>query len=550
MATLDALRALLQARGNLAMPTVLSHPALPCRHVAWDHRAVQSGSLFVAKRGQAVDGHDFIPAALAAGAACVLGTETARQFAARCQAAGQPVRPYLHIRDSQRAYAQASALACDFPARRLVTAGITGTDGKTTSVGLLASILAQTPDRDGAAPVGTISTMGITSRSGTQDSGYHVTTPDAWEVQDALRQMVKTGCRYAVLECTSHGLAQHRVDETEMNAVGVTHITHEHLDYHGTFERYVQAKCSLLDRLGDSLEPGPGPAAILNRDDAPGCRALLQRMTELQAVRQHSIAVQTYGLDMAEAERGYWASGLELGPYGMQMAIAGPGLPRQICRSPLLGRFNAANILLAAALGHALGCTPHRIRCGVAAFQGIEGRMQRIDLGQDFMAIVDFAHSPASLDHALTAMRSLMDARSRLIAVFGSAGLRDRAKRHLMGAVGARRANHVIVTAEDPRTESLEDICQAVAEGVRSAGTDTTWEIVPDRARALERAVALATAGDVVAAFGKGHERSMCFGETEYAWSEQTAMANAIRKRLDLPVAPDDCIYHLPTRGT
>ena len=548
MANLDDLHALLQARGNRFDSGLLRQPDLPISHVTWSHTSVRAGSLFVAKRGLIVDGHDFITPAIAAGAQSVMGTESAHQFRMRCQQAGVIPTPYLQVRDSQSAYAQAAALFFGFPAHQLRTAGITGTDGKTTSTALLTWLLAEA-----GQAVGAISTVGITRPSCVQESGFHVTTPDAWEVQRQLRHMVDEGCRYAVLECTSHGLAQHRVDETALDVAGVTSITHEHLDYHGTFERYLQAKCSLLDLLTDTPDADRKPAVILNADDARATAAMQARMEVLAPMRRVPVQVYLYGQERKSPAGpiAYRASRIKLAPQGLQFWVEGPEQRVWHLQSRLLGQFNVSNILLALAMGHALGLSPAQIQRGVHSFAGVEGRMQRIDLGQDFLAVVDFAHSPGSLESALVTLRACrptaIRTRGRLITVFGCAGLRDQAKRQLMGAVSAQQSDYVIVTAEDPRTECLAEICAAIADGIRSADTTTPWEIVPDRALALERAVSLAASGDIVAAFGKGHERSMCFGETEYAWSDQRAMTHALRKRMGLAVPEDDFVYQLPT---
>ena len=555
MANLAQLRALLATRNNLAGADALARPALDFRHVAADHREVKPGSLFLARQGLTVNSHERIPAALAAGAAAVMGAESRPQFQARCRQAGCAPVPYLQVRQCQAAFAQAAALAFDFPARRLITVGVTGTNGKTTTLGLLASILRQTSlpsGAGGAGPgqpsrVGVISTVGIACGDATRPAGLHVTTPNAWAIQRALADMLAAGCRYALLECTSHGLDQHRADETELDVAGVTRITHEHLDYHGSFARYVKAKCGILELLADK----PGACVAVQADDTAARAALAARGRALRARRRHAIRTMTYGL--AGAESDYVASDLEVRTEGLRLAVQGPGLSPQTVQSSLVGHFNGDNILLAFALSHALGATPAQIQSGVKRFPGVPGRMQRIEMGQAFLAIVDFAHTPHGLECALSSLRRLMQQAPRpgkLIAVFGSAGQRDTAKRALMGEVGARLADHVIVTAEDPRTEDAEAICQEIVAGVRRGTGQARWDIVPDRACAMERAVELAVAGDVVAALGKGHERSMCFGETEYAWSDQIAMESALRKRLGLPMTTGhEFIYGLPSHA-
>lgn len=550
MATLDQLRALLATRNNLAALAALTRPGLEFDHVAADHREVRPGSLFLARHGLTVDSHECIPAALAAGAAAVIGAESRAQFKTRCRQAGCAPTPYFQVRQCQSAFAQISALAFGFPARNLITVGVTGTDGKTTTLGLLASILQQAPRDNGPerpSRVGTISTVGIsTAGRAARPTGFHVTTPNAWDIQRALADMLAAGCRYALIECTSHGLDQRRADETDLDAAGVTRITHEHLDYHGTFARYVEAKCGILELLVDK----PGVCVAVKADDAAARAALTARAAALRERRRHPIRTVAYGAAAAESD--YVASGLETRADGLRLVAQGPGFPPRTVQSSLMGHFNADNILLALALGHALGATPDQIARGIRHFPGIPGRMQRIDMGQDFLALVDFAHTPHGLECALSALRRLLQQAPRpgkLIAVFGSAGQRDVAKRALMGAVGARLADHVILTAEDPRTEDVEAICQEIADGVPRGTGRARWDIIPDRAWAMERAVELAAPGDAVIALGKGHERSMCFGETEYAWSDQVAMESALRKRLGIAMTGNEFIYGLPSAG-
>lgn len=554
MVSLDDLRRLLETKDNLADDGPLPHPAQTWRHLTWDSRDVRPDSLFVAKTGRIRDGHRFIPDAVAAGASAVVGSESAAHYRARCREAGMKPPPYIQVRNCERAYAQAAALFYGFPARSLITAGVTGTDGKTTSIGLLTSILSQAPSMDDpdVPAAGSISTLGVMRQGVLRDSGFHVTTPDAREVQKALRDMEVAGCRYVALECTSHGLAQHRVDETEMNVVGLTRVTHEHLDYHETFERYLAAKSAIVDLLADVCDPGP--AVVLDADDERACRVVRERVAGLDRAQAIAVHAYTRSPDRRADSSLFRALDMDLNRRGLTMRVREPEGAAWPVASPLLGDFNASNVLLAIAMARVLNFAPDRIARGVRRFRGVEGRMQRIDAGQDFEAIVDFAHSPGSLEAALSTLRAMLrgsdsDQGGRIIAVFGCAGLRDQAKRGLMGAVSARWADHIVVTAEDPRTESLPAICQSIVDGIRSAShpVTVTWEIEHDRARAMERAVAAARPGDVVVAFGKGHERSMCFGETEYDWSDQAALTHALRRRLSQSVDPNHYVYRLPT---
>lgn len=552
MPNLEQLHKLLNARGNLAVQSVLSRPGQDLRHVTADSRRIRKGGLFVAQTGSTVDGHDFIAAALSAGAGAVLGAESAFQFEGRCREAGQSEVPYIQVRSSAQALAQAAALLAGFPARSLKMLGVTGTDGKTTTAALLAAMLRVAPGQssesdtcDPESRVGLISTLGKDLGNGMSDTGYHVTTPDADEVQQALKSMLASGCKFAIVECTSHGLDQERVAETEMDAVGVTNVAHEHLDYHGGLDAYLQAKCRILELLAD----GPGRVALTNAEDPFSHSAFLSKARELNAKRLQALEIRNYGMCSTQSCT-YQGTDLQFSSAGLAFEMKDPDLDSIPLRSSLWGRFNAQNVLLAAALARTQGATAHQLRAGLGAFKGLKGRMEKLDLGQPYTAIVDFAHSPQALQSALQTIRQHMQfssVRGRLIAVLGSAGQRDPGKRAMMGEISARLADHLIITAEDPRQERLETICDEIAEGFNSAQTRSAYVVEHDRARAMDKAAALASSGDVVVAFGKGHERSMCFGETEFPWSDQQALSLAIRKRLGHVVDLNADVYKLPT---
>lgn len=550
-ATWTDLQRFLQARDNLQPATALPAGARPLGPVRWDSREVDAGDVFIAKSGLETDGHLYVPDAVAAGAALVLGTAPQAVVEARCAGSGLALPAYLRVKDSERAFAQASALWFGFPARRLTTVGITGTDGKTTTVGLLISILEaahRNSGADGGFQAGAVSTLGFVEGGRVTDSGFHVTTPDAWNVQAALDRMSSHGCRIAILECTSHGLAQHRTDEIDLNLAGFTNITHEHLDYHGTLEAYVAAKCSLLDLLTDRSDQ---PAAVIFNADDPVSRQAVP--DKLYAIGREGMDADTYSQRIGT--RATWM-GLEpaVRPGGMFVRARGPGNRTGALQAALVGEFNISNMLLATALGYRLGCPMSAIEEGIGGYPGTPGRMEPVDVGQEFRAFVDFAHTPGSMEAALSSLRKILTAEARggrLIAAFGCAGLRDRRKRGLMGAAAGRWADHVVITAEDPRTEDLWSICGEIEQGVASADRAVDCDVVLDRAEALEHAVALARPQDIVVACGKGHEQSMCFGTTEYPWSDRLALRLALERLLGIAVDPRASIYRLPTgKGT
>ncbi len=536
MLTIDRLLEVLPDERMLVLPSAArSQPILA---VTADSRQVRPGSLFVAVTGARFDGHRYLPAALAQGAVALVGARSPESLRLEGINLSDPAI-YIQVGDSRRALALASAALHGFPARKLAVVGITGTDGKTTTSSIMESILtaATTATDAPAGRVGVVTTVSARIRGRESETGLHVTTPDAPEVQAFLRAMVDDGCRYAVIESTSHGLHQQRVAGVDFDVAAVTNITHEHLDYHGSRDAYVAAKAILFRSLYASpMKQGIPRCAVLNADDAGSYAALLAVLHKEATLHGYHVPVRCYGmaggsahLDVAIANLRYEADAtrFDVHWWGGTFAVT----------SPLIGEFNVYNVACAATAALGLGIPPAAIQAGVAGMAPVLGRMQRMDDGQPFLAIVDFAHTPVSLERALLTLRPLVgqgapDGQGRLIAVFGSAGLRDREKRYLMGRVSGRLADFTVITAEDPRTEDLGDICREIRRGVAEFAGTERFVVIPDRTEAIQAAVDMARPGDVVAAFGKGHERSMCFGEVEYPWSDQDAMLAALARRL------------------
>jgi UDP-N-acetylmuramoyl-L-alanyl-D-glutamate--2,6-diaminopimelate ligase len=481
--------------------------------VCLDSRQVQPGCIFIALEGGNTDGHRFISDAIRRGSIAVVGTQPLQDL---------PI-PYVRVEDSRQALAQLSAAFYGFPARSLTVIGVTGTDGKTTTANLIFQILLAAGFRTGM-----ISTVNAVIGDQVLDTGFHVTTPEAPDVQRYLAQMVAAGLTHVILETTSHGLEQQRVAGCEFDVAVVTNINHEHLDYHGTYEAYRSAKARLFTGLGETrVKPSGNPrTAVLNRDDRSFDYLAGLLTKDFPQVRQ-----VTYGVAAGVTVS---AESVDYSPAGMRFIALGPEYSVPV-ETRLLGAFNISNILAAfSAAVEGLGIDPLAACQGIAALSGIPGRMEQIDLGQDFTAMVDFAHTPNALRRVLEAARQLT--RERVICVFGSAGLRDRAKRRMMAEISAELADLSILTAEDPRTESLDDILAEMAAGaVSRQGIEgkTFWRI-PDRGAAIRFALELASPGDVVMACGKGHEQSMCFGETEYPWDDRVAMRAALSDYLGL----------------
>jgi len=490
--------------------------------IAIDSRVVKPGDLFVAMQGGSVDGHNYILKAIDNGAVVVVGQK---------ELGNLPV-PYVRVENPRQSLTYLAAAFYDWPGRKLTVIGVTGTDGKTTTCNLIYHILVSAGLR-----AGMISTVNAVIADEVLDTGFHVTTPDAHDVQRYLAKMVEAGLTHVVLETTSHGWSQHRVDACEFDIGVVTNITHEHLDEHGSYENYRAAKARLfssLEKTGSKPQGNPR-LAVLNRDDQSF--GFLKEFVKVKKI--------TYGLgaggDVSVIDFNY-------SPQGMRFVAEHQKL-RVGIKVNLFGQYNVSNCLAAlSATVFGLGIEPEVAAQGIANLPGIPGRMEVIDMGQDFTAIVDFAHTPNALKVTLETAREMLASSARpqgegsgvkenprIIAVFGSAGLRDKEKRRMMAETSAELADLTVLTAEDPRTESLDAILGEMAAGAGSKGGregETFWR-VPDRGEAIKFALRLARPGDIVLACGKGHEQSMCFGKIEYSWDDRTAMRAALAEYLD-----------------
>ncbi len=478
-----------------------------------DSRRVEAGYLFVAVPGVNVDGHQFIDAAVEAGAAGVIGERSRRKIHLPDSI------PYLQVPDSREALGWLHAGWYRYPSDDLVLIGVTGTDGKTTTTNLVHAILSAQ-----GLMTGMVSTVNARIGMQSYDTGLHTTTPPSADIQRYLARMVATGTSHAVLETTSHGLAQRRLAGCQFDVAVVTNVTHEHLDFHGSWDAYMKSKARLFENLADSAlrrrkQRVVPPTAVLNIDDPPSYAYL----SDIDGVRRI-----VYGMEPNRPGVDVYARGVKFGPNGVRFQLVTP-IGEISLVSSLIGLYNVSNILAAASVAVALDISLNSIVEGTAQVQAIPGRMERIEEGQSFLAIVDFAHTPNALRQALKTCREMIN-EGNVIAVFGCAGLRDREKRYLMGAVAGELADRIFVTAEDPRTEPLDRVMEETALGLRTAnrkdGRDF-W-LVSDRGQAILRAVQMAREGDIVIAFGKGHEQSMCFGEIEYPWDDRKAMRLAL----------------------
>jgi UDP-N-acetylmuramoyl-L-alanyl-D-glutamate--2,6-diaminopimelate ligase len=484
--------------------------SMPIRGLTFDSRRVTAGSIFVAVPGEHVDGHDYVPAAVALGAAAVIVERPLAGVAT----------PQIVVDRAQAALAVAAAWWYGDPSRELGVVGITGTDGKTTTSFLATAVLEAAEISTGLLTTAELKVGELRSAN-----PEHVTTPEAPQLQRTLRAMVVAGNRAAIVETTSHGLALDRVGGVAYDIAIFTNLTHEHLELHGTFEAYREAKLSLFRRLGvnvaapKELSREWPRTAIVNHDD-PSSPLFVEAAESAGAARI------TYGVAPAAD---VCAVGVEEDARRLRLRVRTPRWVDDVTVR-LVGRFNVYNVLAAIALGEALELDPAAVRAGLAGVRGVPGRMERVDCGQPFGVIVDYAHSPASLQTVLDQLAPLAAAGSGLIAVFGSAGERDVQKRPMMGRIAGERCRLVIVTDEDPRGESREAILDEIAAGAEAAGKRRGEDllVIPDRREAVATAFEQARPGDMVVLAGKGHEQSIIMSNGPRAWDERTEAIAAL----------------------
>jgi UDP-N-acetylmuramoyl-L-alanyl-D-glutamate--2,6-diaminopimelate ligase len=456
-------------------------PAVDVTALAYDNRLVTPGTLFFCVPGFTRDGHDFADDAIARGAVALV--------------VQRPLHlgvPEILVDDVRAAMAPAAAALAGDPTARLTTVGITGTNGKTTTAFLVRALL-----EAGGRSTGLLGT--VTAIVGGEQHAVARTTPEAIDLQPTFAAMLAAGDEAVVMEVSSHALALHRADAIHWSVAVFTNLTQDHLDFHADMEDYFLAKRRLF-------EAGP-ELAVIDVDDPYGAR--------LARDFPHAIRI---GLDAPDAQVRGRVLAADAG--GSRFAVAGLEL-----QTALPGRFNVRNALAAVVVARELGVDDETIARALPRAGRVPGRFEPVEEGQPFAVIVDYSHTPDSLDNALRAAREIAD--GRVIAVFGAGGDRDRAKRPLMGAAAASGADVAIITSDNPRNEDPEAIIAAVAEGAPHA------ERVVDRRAAIERAVALAQPGDVIVVAGKGHEQGQEFeGGRKVPFDDVTVAREALRARV------------------
>jgi len=468
--------------------------------IAYDSRSVKPGDLFVAVKGINSDGHSFLAGAVAAGAAAVAVDRPVEV---------RPGTPVLRLPSTRTGLAELAAEFYGRPSRHLYVAGITGTDGKTTVTHMTEHVLMAA-----GIVAGAMSTVAFSVGGAETDNTSGQTTTEAPQVQEWLRRMADAGVRCAVIEATSHALVQDRVGACDFDVAAFTNVGHDHMDYHATWEDYLEAKARLIELAAGGADKGIEKTAVLNRDD-PSYERLSRRSISRRWSYGMTTAADLHPLDLSMTASGSrFRLKTPLGETEVSLAVP--------------ARFNVYNALCAAGVCLAVGVPIEEVGPGLAGFDGVRGRLERVDLGQDFSVFIDFAHSAGALASALAELRPFT--RGRLIAVFGSTARSDH-DRPGMGKAAADLSDFFIITTDDPLREDPAEIARDVQSGVIGKAPGMDYEIVLDRRAAIKRAIEVARPGDSVLLAGKGHERTMQMAAGAEPWDEREEAEAAIRER-------------------
>ncbi|WP_239617369.1 UDP-N-acetylmuramoyl-L-alanyl-D-glutamate--2,6-diaminopimelate ligase [Cohnella mopanensis] len=486
---------------QLLVCRIVGDPSLIVQSLESDSRKIKEGCLFICLPGHTVDGHDYAAQAISKGAAALL---TNREL---------PISaPQLIVPNSRQALAQLADFFYGRPSHKLRPIGITGTNGKTTTSYLVEQIWS-----DAGVSAGVIGT--IETRFGGRSLPMSGTTPDVLELQQIFHSMVEAGTDRCVMEVSSHALEQGRVKGCHFKTAIFTNLTQDHLDYHGTMEAYEAAKGLFFSRLGntyaDRIEDRS--FAVLNSDDEASVR--YAKLTSAEVV--------TYGIDQAAHIK---ASNVQITASGTSFELETFCGNRQV-HLKLVGKFNVYNAL--AALGAALceGIELDDALRSLERIDGVPGRVEPVNEGQPYAVIVDYAHTPDGLENVLSMVNEL--ATGKVICVFGCGGDRDKTKRPIMGKIAAELANQLIVTSDNPRTEEPLSILGDIEDGLKEAGVaQDRYVLEPNRRTAIEKAVEMASPGDVVLIAGKGHETYQIIGGVTHDFDDRLVAKEAIRSRM------------------
>ena len=469
--------------------------------LAHDSRKVQEGTLFICIPGVHVDGHSFIPQAVASGARAILTT--------RSDVAVPDGISVLRVPKLDAALQILAPAFYDYPARSMRVIGITGTNGKTTTSYITRAIL-----RRAGYKVGLIGTIQILIEE--EKHEIHNTTPDVVELQSTIAEMRDRGMDYVVMEVSSHALAENRVAGIEFDTAVFTNLTQDHLDYHKTFENYRLAKARLFDLVARKGRKD-GKTAIANLDD-PSSRVMLAH------------ADCTHLTYAVEEDGDLIAKNIHVHEDGSEFTLVHKDLGTMTLSMHITGLFNVYNVMAATCAALAEHVAPKTIHAALEAFHGVPGRFELVRAGQKFPVIVDYAHTPDGVENVLHTARKIT--KKRIIAVFGCGGDRDRTKRPIMGRLAAKLADVVLATSDNPRTEDPEAILREVEAGVLASIGKKPYEKIVDRKHAIFRAIELAEPGDVVVILGKGHENYQILKDRTIHFDDKEAAREAIAARL------------------
>lgn len=500
-------------------------------HICIDSRDIKHGDLFVALKGSKSDGHQFIDDVISRGANAVvydIGYEMLDRIKKH------PEITWLGHEDTSDALAYLSSEFFDRPSEKVKVIGITGTNGKTTTSFLVKSII-----EAGGYKTGLIGTIQYAIGDKIFESIH--TTPYPHIYQKMLRQMCDEGCDYVVSEVSSHALSQKRADYTRFQVAVFTNLTRDHLDYHGDMEGYFSAKSRLFTHL--LVEGG---VAVINIDDPYG-----QRLLEMLKAR--NIQVITFGL--TNSKSALTAEEIEMSFKGIKYKVKYSGGLTEYINSPLCGITSVYNTLAGIGVSIAIGIPIKRVKEGIIMTNLVKGRFEKVDLGQDFLAVVDYAHTEDALERLLLTTRQLLHAFSlakktelmmknkdkqfskedtktgKVITVFGCGGNRDKGKRSKMGEIASRLSDFVIVTSDNPRYEDPKEIIREIEKGIKG----DNYIVIPDRKVAIKMAVELASSGDIVLVAGKGHEEYQEIEGKKKAFSDRKALEDAIKRTINRP---------------
>ncbi|PWK11628.1 UDP-N-acetylmuramoyl-L-alanyl-D-glutamate--2,6-diaminopimelate ligase [Tumebacillus permanentifrigoris] len=481
----------------IVLKRVVGNDEVEIVNITADSRQAAPGTLFVALRGYTVDGHEYVQKAVAAGASAVVVEEEFEGLAA----------PQVIVRDTRAMAAVLASVFYRHASQSMKVIGVTGTNGKTTTTSLIERIL-----RENGQETGLIGTLKVKYADVEYETAN--TTPEALELQRIFRQMAEAGVQYPVMEVSSHALELGRVAGTQFRTAVFTNLTQDHLDYHGSMEEYRNAKAKFFSRLGNTYGDTPEQSqfAVINADDPAA--AFFHGATTAQVI--------TYGIDQEADVR---ATHVQVASDGVSYQLETFAGSTEL-KLRMTGKFNVYNTLAAIAVCLLEGLSLEQIKRTLEAVSGVDGRFERVDAGQKFAVIVDYSHTPDSLENALRTVREF--AKGRVMCLVGCGGDRDRTKRPIMAKIASEYADLAVLTSDNPRTEDPEAIIDDMEVGVADV-EQNRYVRITDRAEAIRFAIKQAQADDVILIAGKGHETYQIIGKTKTHFDDREVAAAAIR---------------------